>query len=132
MSTTTKRQVALDINGEDYQQRPLEQEAKAREAGAVAWAESNGGHWMVSRHSEVLEGLREAENYSTEKFIKEDGELGGGIMIPTVPFYRYLPNEADPPSWNVYRRSIAPHLSRGRWKGSVPRSTSMPRRPSTP
>jgi cytochrome P450 len=113
MSTTTKRQVALDINGEDYQQRPLEQEAKAREAGAVAWTESNGGHWMVSRHSEVLEGLREAENYSTEKFIKEDGELGGGIMIPTVPFYRYLPNEADPPSWNVYRRSIAPHLSPG-------------------
>ncbi|MEN8673375.1 cytochrome P450 [Nocardioides sp.] len=113
MSTPTRRQVALDINGVDYQRRPLEQESKARDAGAVAWTESNGGHWMVSRHQAVLEGLREAENYSTEKFVKDDGELGGGIMIPTVPFYRYLPNEADPPSWNVYRRSIAPHLSPG-------------------
>jgi cytochrome P450 len=112
MSTTqTRREVPLDINGEDYQQRPMEQEATARAAGPIAWTEANGGHWMVSHHRAVLEGLRDAENYSTQKFVKENGELGGGIMIPTVPFYRYLPNEADPPMWDIYRKSIARHLS---------------------
>ena len=114
MSTTTpRREIALDINGEDYQQRPMEQEATARKAGSIAWTGSNGGHWMVSQHRAVTEGLRDAANYSTEKFVKEDGELGGGIMIPTVPFYRYLPNEADPPSWDIFRKSIARQLSPG-------------------
>lgn len=114
MSTTvTRREISLDINGEDYQQQPMEQEALARASGPIAWTESNGGHWMVSSHRAVTEGLRNAANYSTEKFVKEDGELGGGIMIPTVPFYRYLPNEADPPTWDVFRKSIARHLSPG-------------------
>ncbi|MCW2830071.1 MAG: hypothetical protein JWP31_763 [Aeromicrobium sp.] len=113
MSTTTKPIVPLDINGKDYQERPLEQEATARAAGPIAWTEANDGHWMVSHHSAVMEGLKDAENYSTQKFTKEDGELGGGIMIPTVPFYRYLPNESDPPMWDLYRKSIARHLSPG-------------------
>ena len=111
--TTTKRVIAMDINGEDYQQRPMQMEAEARAAGSIVWTDSNGGHWMVSHHREVTEGLRESENYSTEKFIDENGELAGGIMIPTVPFYRYLPNEADPPAWNNFRKSIAGPLSPG-------------------
>ncbi|TFC70951.1 cytochrome P450 [Cryobacterium sp. TMS1-20-1] len=90
---------------------PLEMERKTRETGPVTWTESNGGHWLVSHADAVSEGLRDASNYSTEKFTKEDGEPGGGVMIPTVPFYRYLPNESDPPQWDVFRKSIAQHLS---------------------
>ena len=107
------RTIDIDINGEDYVRRPLDMEAAAREAGPVAWTESNGGHWMVSRHAAVIEGLRDADTYSTEKFLDENGQLAGGIMIPTVPFYRYLPNESDPPAWNGFRKSIAGHLSPG-------------------
>jgi cytochrome P450 len=107
----TRREADLDINGEDWVAKPLEMERTTRELGPVTWTESNGGHWLVSHVDAVVQGLRDPSTYSTEKFTKENGELGGGIMIPTVPFYRYLPNESDPPTWDVFRKSIAPALT---------------------
>lgn len=108
---TTKRAADLDINGDAWKQDPLKQERTARELGPAVWTEHNGGHWLIPQFDAVVEGLRDASLYSTEKFTDENGEIAGGIMIPTVPFYRYLPNEADPPNWDVFRKAIAPMLS---------------------
>ncbi|WP_181780618.1 cytochrome P450 [Pseudonocardia pini] len=102
----------IDIHSPEYRERTTEFEAEVRGC-PVRWTESHDGHWLISGHAPVTEGLRDRDRYSTVKFTDENGKLSGGLTIPTAEGYRALPNEADPPEWDGLRRLLAKPFSPG-------------------
>ncbi|MDN5915551.1 MAG: cytochrome P450 [Pseudonocardia sp.] len=102
----------IDIHSPEYRERTTDFEAEARSC-PVRWTDRHEGHWLISGHDTVTEGLRDRDRYSTVKYTDENGKLCGGLTIPTAEGYRALPNEADPPEWDGLRRLLAKPFSPG-------------------
>ncbi|GGL11474.1 cytochrome P450 [Nocardia jinanensis] len=106
-SAETRESVDFDIHAPEYAERTTGYEAQVRSKCPVAWTESYGGHWLISGHHAVGAGLRDRNRFTAEKYIDENGQLKGGITIPTAEGYRALPNESDPPEWDGYRKLVS-------------------------
>jgi cytochrome P450 len=69
-----------------------------------AWTERHGGFWVVTRYKDVVDIAQQPESFSPAKHHDpETGESRGGLAIPELPGLRFIPNEVDPPEWNLYR-----------------------------
>jgi cytochrome P450 len=77
----------------------------------VAWSNHYGGHWTITGYHALADGLRDRTRFSAEKSVDANGNVTGGITIPTVEGYRALPNESDPPDWGIYRKAISRHFA---------------------
>jgi cytochrome P450 len=109
--TNTRIVADFDIHDPTYTARTTDAEAELRAICPVAWSNQHGGYWTISGHSVVANGLRDRNRFSARKYTDENGKVCGGITIPTVEGYRALPNESDPPKWDIYRKAISRHLT---------------------
>lgn len=94
----------FNVTGSDTPAENLH-EAYARrlhgEAPAVFYTLRNGGHWVVTRHDEISEVVRDPEHFSaSEQQIPR-------IENPPV----FIPLSLDPPANLPYRQALMPHFS---------------------
>ncbi|RYD91077.1 MAG: cytochrome P450, partial [Sphingomonadales bacterium] len=60
--------------------------------------------WVVSRYQDVVSIAQKPESFSPAKeYDPATGKGKGGLAIPELPGLRAIPNECDPPEWNLYR-----------------------------
>jgi cytochrome P450 len=101
----------FDIHDPAYGVQTTKAEAELRGKCPVAWSNHHGGYWTISGYDALANGLRDRNRFSAEKYTDENGKVCGGITIPTVEGYRALPNESDPPEWDIYRKAISRYLA---------------------
>jgi len=101
----------FDIHDPAYGVQTTKAEAELRGKCPVAWSNHHGGYWTISGYDALANGLRDRNRFSAEKYTDENGKVCGGITIPTVEGYRALPNESDPPQWDIYRKAISRYLA---------------------
>jgi cytochrome P450 len=106
-TNTTRFEIDFDIHSPEYRRRTTELEASVRARCPVAWTGEHGGHWLISGHHAVGAGLRDRDRFSAAKFTDDQGNLCGGVTIPTAEGYRALPNEVDPPEWDGFRKVVS-------------------------
>lgn len=99
--------IDFDLHSLEYNNRGVETETELRSQCPVAWSEHHGGHWFVTGHDAVGAGLRGKGNCSTAKKYDDEGNVTGGVQIPTRPGYRVIPQEVDPPLWDDYRKLVS-------------------------
>lgn len=72
-----------------------------REAPPVFWTPRNGGHWIVTRHNEMVEIVGDPEYFSASE-----------MQIPRIPNPpRFLPLNVDPPESVKYRQLLMPFFA---------------------
>jgi cytochrome P450 len=81
--------------------------AAMRERCPVAWSDSYGGFWVLSRYDDVAEVARDDMTFSSRHDIPPDGDTYTGINIPPTP-NRATPIEMDPPRYAAFRRFLNP------------------------
>ena len=90
MTTSTGREEAVSFDNTDPQliSRLYDRIEDVRSQCPVAWSTANGGFWMLTKYSDVVEASRDWETFTVTQ----------GIMIPptgaTMPV---IPAELDPP-----------------------------------
>jgi cytochrome P450 len=104
---TERVDTGFDIHSPEYLERKTDYEAEIRSKCPVSWTGNYDGHWAISGHHAVGAGLRDRNRFTAAKYTDEDGNLKGGITIPTAEGYRALPNESDPPEWDGYRKLVS-------------------------
>jgi cytochrome P450 len=75
----------------------------------VAWSESYGGFWVLTRYEDVSNVLNDAATFSSRHDL-EPGSRYQGASIPPPPM-RFVPLELDPPEFLPYRRLLNPSFS---------------------
>jgi cytochrome P450 len=64
----------------------------------IIWTPRNGGHWILTRGDDLIEGFKDSDRFSSRS-----------VVIPDVPRpLKALPIEADPPDHAKYRALIQP------------------------
>ena len=101
--------IQFDHHGADHAAHWPEAFANLRQNSPRPWVERYGGFWMATRYSDILKIAQEVDAFSTAKtFDSETGEARGGVVIPSAPGHRAIPNEVDPPQWKVMRDLLNP------------------------
>jgi cytochrome P450 len=89
--------------------QPEEAYRTLRQTCPVAWTESHGGYWVVTKHADVTQVMMDYSTFSSERN-EITGDLSG-LAIPPVPFGLNVPEEFDPPRFHPYRRLLNGVLS---------------------
>ena len=77
----------------------------------VAYTESHGGFWVVSRREDIASATRDVDTFrSGHEMVECDGIRLAGIAIPETPLVTGLA-EHDPPEWHLYRKALTPLLT---------------------
>ena len=101
MTTSTGREEAVSFDNTDPQliSHLYDRIEDVRSQCPVAWSTANGGFWMLTKYSDVVEASRDWETFTVTQ----------GIMIPptgaTMPV---IPAELDPPRHSKLRRLVLP------------------------
>jgi cytochrome P450 len=76
----------------------------------VAWSETYGGFWVLTRYADVARVAKDDKTFSSDHDV--DGVRNGylGITIPSPPV-RSIPIEMDPPEFFEYRKVLNPPLA---------------------
>ncbi len=86
--------------------------AKARATTPVIRSEQHGGYFVLTKHADVSEALRNNRVFSSDRSWDEDGnDVGLGVAIPHQPV-RVGILEMDPPEHLKYRRLLMPWFSK--------------------
>lgn len=96
MTSGVRPTVQFDQHSGDHAQRWREELAELRTQCPVAWTESHGGFWVLTRYADVLAAARDTDRLSNEHDVAGYGHGYGGIAIPSSPM-RAVPLEMDPP-----------------------------------
>lgn len=75
---------------------PLPELVALRDAAPIAKSELYGGHWILTRYSDVHAAAGDAETFCS----------GKGVSFPPTPFPPVPPIEADPPLHRQYRMPL--------------------------
>lgn len=75
---------------------------RLRQECPVAWSESYGGFWVLSRYEDIANVARKDAVFSSGR----DAEGRGGIVIPAWTTDTSIPIEMDPPEHMDYRRLL--------------------------
>lgn len=68
----------------------------------VAWSDSSGGFWMLTKYDDIVEASRDWQTYTVTQ----------GIMIPpTGASMPVIPAELDPPRHTALRRLVLPNFT---------------------
>ncbi|MGH9091630.1 MAG: cytochrome P450 [Acidimicrobiales bacterium] len=73
-----------------------------RSSCPVAWTESWGGFWILSRYQDIANAARKDAVFSSAR----DAEGHGGIVIPEWNTDTSIPIEMDPPEQMTYRKLL--------------------------
>lgn len=68
----------------------------------IAWTEAHGGYWIVNRHADVLQVLRDYRNFSSRDGMAIPDHKGGDYGTPV---------KLDPPEHGKYRKLMNGYMS---------------------
>src|SRR5438445_486920 len=103
--------VDFDHHSTDYREHGITRAASLRAECPVAYSESHGGFWVVSRREDIVTATRDVETFrSGHEMVEHDGIRLAGIAIPETPLITGLA-EHDPPEWHLYRKALTPLLT---------------------
>jgi cytochrome P450 len=111
-SESDKPVVEFDHHSAEFSERWPEQLAEIRESCPVAWSESHGGYWVLTKADDVHKAGVSTRTFSSARSADEPD-----MMSETIPKMRYaapgpvLSTEIDPPDFYGYRRVINKVLS---------------------
>jgi cytochrome P450 len=91
----------FDIWDKDQMQRVFEIFAEMNRQGPVSWAETYGGHWVVTGYDAVCSGGQNWRAFTSTE----------GTQHPPVGSYHNPPITADPPVQVSYRKLLSPFFS---------------------
>jgi cytochrome P450 len=78
----------------------------------VAWSSHHGGYWIVTRHQDVSQVLKDHRTFSSAR--NEHTGDGMSVSHPPKPLKLGVPEELDPPEFLPYKRILAgllaPHI----------------------
>jgi len=76
----------------------------------IAWTESHGGYYVVTRFNDVVAVAQDKVNFTKRKWQDENGKWQGGGTIPTISGL-LIPDDIDAPEWKVYRHLLNPFFA---------------------
>lgn len=83
-----------------------EKMAELAAIGPVVYSTAHGGHWIVTRYTEIHDVLVDTENFSSYP----------NNLVTPADFGRFIPLELDPPEHTAYRQALQPLFSPQRMK----------------
>lgn len=100
--TVEERLQRFSLHDPDLQHDPYPFYAQVRETAPVAWVESHGGHWLLTRYEDIRHVANDPETF-----------LNRQILIPDWPFPlgEQLPMASDGADHRRYRLALADHFS---------------------
>jgi cytochrome P450 len=102
--------IDFDHHSQNYGENFFEVYRDLRTNAPVAWTESHGGFWVISRHEDVLFAAQHGELFSSFNDVTRQTPFGG-IGIPPVSGIQILPQEMDPPEVLKWRGILHPIFS---------------------
>jgi cytochrome P450 len=78
---------------------------EVRETCPVAWTESHGGYWLLTRYGDVHKCANDDWTFSSRHDLPNDGRSFTGCKIPDDP-QRYTPIETDMPRFRSFRKAL--------------------------
>lgn len=113
MTTTERIPEELTVDFDVYDQeiaapvdRFQEKAAELAKKGPVVYSTAHGGHWIVTRYTEIQHVLRDAETFSSHP----------NNLVTDEAFGKFIPLELDPPEHTGYRRALQPLFGPARMK----------------
>ncbi len=102
--------VKFDHHSPEFAADPWSVYDDLRVQGPVAWSETYGGFWVLTRYADVARVARDDQTFSSDHDV--EGTRNGylGITIPSPPA-RSVPIEMDPPEFFEYRKVLNPPLA---------------------
>lgn len=102
--------VHFDHHSPEFARDPWSVYDELRANCPVAWSDTHGGFWVLTRYADVARVAKDDETFSSDHDV--DGTRNGylGITIPSPPA-RSIPIEMDPPEFFDYRRVLNPKLA---------------------
>lgn len=101
--------VDLDHHSPEFSADPLAVLRRLQAECPVAWSESHGGFWALTRYRDVHDALTDHQRFSSRHDLDPDSPFQG-VTIPSPPM-RFVPVEVDPPEFFAYRRLLNPLFS---------------------
>jgi cytochrome P450 len=101
--------VHLDHHSPEFARDPAGALRQLRETCPVAWSDTYGGFWALTRYGDVQRVLIDAAGFSSRHDLDESSPFAG-VTIPSPPM-RFIPVEMDPPEFLGYRRLLNPIFS---------------------
>ncbi len=101
--------VEFDHHSPEFAADPNPFLAELRGRCPVAWSESHGGFWALTRFADVDRVLTDPATFSSRHDL-EPGSPFLGVTIPPPPM-AFVPVEMDPPESVAYRRILNPLFS---------------------
>ncbi|HLI16626.1 MAG TPA: cytochrome P450 [Acidimicrobiales bacterium] len=115
MSNERQPKVEFDHHAPDFPAVAAYRELRQR--CPVAWTDTYGGFWILSRYEDIARAARDDETFSSGR--TPDGR--GGIVIPQWNSETSIPIELDPPQSVPYRRMLNYLLSPAAVEAMKPR-----------
>lgn len=109
MDVLAKPVVSYDHHSIDYAASYREVATDMLANAPVAWSDTYGGFWVISRYDDVRFVAENWDKFSSENRGPEDTERRG-IMIPSIPVPLML-NECDPPIHTKRRMIEVPYFT---------------------
>jgi cytochrome P450 len=91
----------FDIEDHDYVQDIFQVYAEMNRHGPVTWAETYGGHWVVTGYDAVRRSARDWRTFTSTQ----------GVMHPAAGVADTPPITTDPPLQQLYRKLILPYFT---------------------
>ena len=103
--------VDFDIHDDGLTPKVYERYAELRQSCPVAWSNSHGGHWVLTRYEDIHEVNRCPEIFSNNPV---------GIPPNLGQEQPLIPLEIDPPEHTSYRQILTPLFSPARMNALEP------------
>lgn len=108
--------VDFDIHDDGLTPKVYERYAELRQGCPVAWSNSHGGHWVLTRYEDIHEVTRCPEIFSNNP-VAIPPNLGQDQPL--------IPLEIDPPEHTSYRQILTPLFSTPRMNALEPQIRSL-------
>jgi cytochrome P450 len=108
--------VDFDIHDDGLTPKVYERYAELRRTCPVAWSNSHGGHWVVTRYADIHEVTHCPEIFSNQP-VAIPPNLGQDQPL--------IPLEIDPPEHTSYRQILTPLFSPSRMQAQEPQIRSL-------
>jgi cytochrome P450 len=111
VGSTERTIIDFDHHSAEFGRRSTEVLREHRRRCPLGYTTNHGGYWAVLGHEAGKQVFREYEHFSVAKWVDDNGEVRGGLAIPTIESLDLIPNELDPPEWHDYRKLLNPVFS---------------------
>ncbi len=101
--------VHFDHHSPEFAQDPAGTLRRLRDGCPVAWSDTYGGFWALTRYGDVERVLSDPAGFSSRHDLDGSSPFAG-VTIPPPPM-RFIPVEIDPPEFLAYRRLLNPIFS---------------------